>query len=361
MKKFVCAVFAVLMMFAFAGCSLFSNNAVVKLGDYTHNDPQDLTYDKRIVLKNENFATTIADDLNASAYPDTMLYNDDGSVKGMYDYDKETGLAYGWTDTSNGKYHKYSKGKEVDLGKPDQSKIVTIPGTVTLYFVVYGNEEKTVDSYAYLILSDKEAMKDVQNAAKDIFQEKFTAENETVLKAQQSADDINAVFEATAQEDGSSASKDADAYAKSLGLFYSVREDLGVNPYKPYSEHKDPTDIEFDEKIVLTGSGQAAVEEKYSDDIASLTDYVYGKDGKVVAHYAYYECTSKEAADRIGEYYSQSERVSDTVVMTSSTGKDLESEINAYIGYSVLKDDSVSEYVRMIEETFFSSVYEQTK
>ena len=32
--------------------------------------------------------------------------------------------------------------------------------------------------------------------------------------------------------------------------------------------------------------------------------------------------------------------------------------ITAYIGYNVLKDRSLDDYVRMLQETFFTSIYE---
>ena len=138
-----------------------------------------------------------------------------------------------------------------------------------------------------------------------------------------------------------------------------VREDGGVNPYKPYDGHEDPADLDFDERVVLPGSGQAAVETQYVDDVSSLTDFVYGKDGEVVAHYSYYECPSKEAADRLMDYLIGAERVDDTVVMVASTGAEMEQTLTMLTGYNVIKDKSVDEYVRMIEETYYSSVCEE--
>ena len=94
------------------------------------------------------------------------------------------------------------------------------------------------------------------------------------------------------------------------------------------------------------------------DDVSSLTDFVYGKDGEVVAHYSYYECPSKEAADRLMDYLIGAERIDDTVVMVASTGAEMEQTLTMLTGYNVIKDKSVDEYVRMIEETYYSSVCE---
>ena len=51
-------------------------------------------------------------------------------------------------------------------------------------------------------------------------------------------------------------------------------------------------------------------------------------------------------------------RVSDTVLEQVLTGDELANTVNAYIGYNVLKDNSVDEYVRMIEEAYYSEIFE---
>lgn len=67
---------------------------------------------------------------------------------------------------------------------------------------------------------------------------------------------------------------------------------------------------------------------------------------------------SKEAADKLAESTSDEARVSDTVLMVSYTGDVLSASIDSYISMSLLKDHSVAEYTRLIEETFLSTVYE---
>lgn len=358
MKKLCSIALVLALLLSAAGCGLFSDSSVVKLGDYSHSDPKDLTYDQRIVLKNDGFGSLIEDYENAAAYPDTMVYDESGNMIGMYDYDEETGLAYGWTDLDNGDYTAFAAGEEVDLGKPDPTAMVTIPGTVSLYFVVYGSKGEAECAYMYLFLSDASAKQAVADAMSGIFGMDMEEESNTVLRYVQDADAIAAVF-ADAESAGQTFdARDAAAYADILKQTYSVRTDGGVNPYKPYEGHTDPADVEYDQRVVLTGSGEAAVEEENADDISSMTDFLYGSKGEMVAQYTYFECPSKEAADRVQELYTNAARVSDTVLLVSYTGQEMQDLLTAYLGYNVLKDRSVDEYVRMIEETFFSVIYE---
>ena len=342
------------------GCSLFADSSSVKLGDsYTHKDPKDLSYDKRTVLRKENFGASLADIMSSDAYPDTMYYDDEGNAVGIYDYDEDTGLAKGWTDFTDGTYTEFPQGEEVDLGKPDQSKIVEIPGDVTLYIVAYGSKDQPVAAYYYLMLSDQSAKETVETGMEDCYGLTFTAESDTVLTAQQ---DEKAIAQELDSYGIDSAQQTMDTYQETLMQNYGAREYTGVNPYKPYDGHKDPTDLTYDKRVVLTGSAAAAVEEQYAGDVTSLTDYVYGSEGKVVGQYTYLECTSKEAADKLMDagVYPNGYRVSDTVIGNVLTGTDLDNTVSAYIGYNVLKDNSLDEYVRMIEETYFSEIYEES-
>ncbi len=362
MKKLITVAALVLAMaFTLTGCDLFSNDSVVKFDDkYTHNDPKDLKYDTRIALQGEGFESRLEDTANSMAYPDTMMYDDDGNAIGMYDYDPETGLAKGWTKLADGTYTEYKAGEEVDLGMPDESMLIDIKGDVTMAFVVYGNKSKAVSAYMYLFLSDSSDKDTVKKAMNDFYGISMTDENDTVLKFVQDEAYIDDQFKQQEDYGITVDTKDAKAYADVLTQLYGVREYGGKNPYKPYDGHEDPTDVEFDEKVVLTGSGQAAVTEDYAEDVASMTDYVYGYQGDVVAQYTYIEATSKEAADTlINEYYvnANAERVSDTVIEISLTGQDMKDTVSAYIGYNVLKDTSLDDYVRMLQETYFTSIY----
>ena len=342
------------------GCSLFSDESIVKFSDeYTHKDPENLKYDERIVLKGDNFESRLEDEINQAAYPDNVMYDDDGNMIGIYDYDAETGLAKGWTNITDGTYTAYEEGEEVDLGKPDESLMIDIPGSVTAGFVVYGNKDEAVDTYLYLFLTDAAAKDTVETSMESLYGLTMTEESDTVLTCVQDQDYMNEQFDMEEEYGTTIDKRNAQAYAEVLKMMYGVREYGGENPYKPYADHKDPEDLEYDEKVVLTGSGEAAVEEKYAEDISSMTDYVYGYKGDVVAHYAYFECPSKEAADTlINEVYTDATRVSDTVILRVEDGQELQDVITAYMGYNVLKDRSVDEYVRMLQETFYSSVYE---
>ena len=111
--------------------------------------------------------------------------------------------------------------------------MVDISGTVTLGFVVYGNQSVANTTYMYAFLSDAEAKSAVKDALEEMSGLTMTEESY--------GDAIE--------------TKDAKAYAEILKLMYGVREYGGENPYKPYAEHEDPVDLDYDECIDLTGSG----------------------------------------------------------------------------------------------------------
>lgn len=67
----------------------------------------------------------------------------------------------------------------------------------------------------------------------------------------------------------------------------------------------------------------------------------------------------KRIEKQIAESYKNEERVSDTAIMIAYTGDEMASVLDRYMGCNVIKDRSVAEYTRMIEETFFSVVYEE--
>ena len=364
MKKLIATTALVVSMaVTCSACSLFSNDAVVKFGDlYTFNEPKDLKYDERIVLMGEGYESTIEDYLNAAAYPDTMMYDDDGNIVGVYDYDAETGMAYGWNDFSDGSYNAFEEGEEVDLGKPDESLMVDIPGTVTLGFVVYDNQSVANTTYMYAFLSDAEAKSAVKDALEEMSGLTMTEESDKVLYCVQDEAYIKEQFDLEESYGDAIETKDAKAYAEILKLMYGVREYGGENPYKPYGEHEDPADLDFDECIVLTGSGSEVLPEGYDNDVQQITEYIYGKDGKVVADYTYYECASKDIADKLMEEKDQclpntTERISDTAFLNVVRDQDMTNLIDTYKGYSVLKNDSLDGYVKMLQETYLTSVY----
>ena len=361
MKRLISLALVLVLVLSMTACDLFANNAIVKLGDsYTHTDPKNLDFDTRIVLKTENFGKTLESYLNMDAYPDTMLYDEEGNPVGMYNYDPETGLAQGWTNLEDGSYTAFAAGEEVNLGKPDESAMVTIPGDVDLYIILYGNGIATLERYIYLCLTDESAEPILKETMSSVYGLKFNEAESKVLRCVSAMPDI--IEEKNqAKDQGYLENGDLQSYTEYLKRIFGAREYGTVNPYKPYADHKDPEGLDFDQKVILTGSGAAAVPEENTGDISSMTDYIYGKDGRVVAQYTYYECPSKEAADRLmepGVLSNTAQRLTDTVILCAQEGQEMDSLLSAYIGYNVLKDRSVDEYVRMLEETNFSTVYE---
>ena len=147
---------ALVLVLPLGGCSLFSSDSVLKLGDYSYSDPKGLKYDNRVVLCNDDFGESLEESYNALSYPDTLVYDEEGNIIGMYDYDPETGLASAWTDLSSGTYTVYEAGEEVDLGKPDESMMIDLDGDVTMYCVVYDKDSVANDAWMYLMLEEGE-------------------------------------------------------------------------------------------------------------------------------------------------------------------------------------------------------------
>ena len=263
MKKLLTMVaLMVAVVFSCTGCSssLFSDESTVKFGDtYTHTDPKDLTYDDRIVLKDDSMSSKLEDYVNSDAYPDTMMYDDNGNVIGMYNYDPTTGLAKGWNNLQDGTYTEFPEGQEVDLGMPDESKMISISGDVSMGAVVYGNKDEAVSAYLYLFLADASDKDTVKNAAESAFGLTLTEESDTVLSCVQDKDAIADEFSMEEEAGYTVDTKNAEAYAEILKQVYGLSTYGGENPYKPYADHQDPEGLQFDQKIVMTGSGDLAV------------------------------------------------------------------------------------------------------
>ncbi len=364
MKKVISIALAVLMVASmFAGCSLFSNDALVKFDDtHSHNDPADLTYDDRIVLRNTKFDEYLENIVNAAAYPNTVMFDEEGNMIGMYDYDETTGLASGWTDFSTGEFTAFEAGKEVDLGLPDKSLMIDLPEGMVMGAVVYGNESKAVSAYLYIFLPEASVAEQVTTIMEENFGLKFEAKDDTTLLFVKDTDAINADFDYAVESGMTLMTKDAAAYGEYLTGDFNLMVYKGESAYKPYTDYEDPTDLDFDEKVVLVGGGEYAIVDEYVEYLSSMTDVLYGKDGKMVGHYTYYVSTSKEGADAMYGWIDSGDsvvtRVSDTVICEMKTGDILANTIKSYQGYTVLNDDTVADYQRMIEESFFSVVCE---
>lgn len=359
MKKLVLAALVLALVLSLAGCGLFSDSTIINLDDaYTHHDPDGLKYDTRVALKNGDFGDELVSAVNSMAWPDTMMYDDDGGMIGMYDYDPETGLAYGWIDLADGSYHAYDAGEEVELGLPDESMTIALGGTAALYAVVYGNEGAAVEADMYILLSDASDRETVLSAAADGYLIDFTAESDTVLKCVLDADTIADDFALMEEYGETYDAKDADAYADILMLNYNLRSFGTVNPYKPYAGAEDPADVEFDEKIVLTGSGAYSLsDEKLEKDLQCRTDVLYGLEGETVAMYTYFEFSSADTVDQLLEadtdFFNPS-RVSDTVILDAVSGSRMEEILTAYEGYGIISDHGLDTFADYMEECYFS-------
>lgn len=360
MKKAVSIALVFAMVLCFAGCGLFSDDSVVKFGEtYTHNDPDGLKYDTRLVLMGDGFETSLEEFASSAAYPNTMTTDDEGNITGMYDYDPATGYAVGWTDFATGEYTAYAEGEEVDLGMPDESLMVDIPGEVSIGCVVYGNEGKAVSAYVYAFLTDAAAKQLVIDNMLNYSYLTMEEVSDTVLCG---VIDEAAIADEFAAMEGYEGDTDAQAYSYILQTYYGVREYTGENAYEPYAGHTDPADIEWDERAVLTSNGKMAVQEKYENDIVSATEFIYAKDGEVVADYFYYEFSSKEAADKMASdpnvFLEEPDRPEDNVILYAITGQEMQDNLAALKGYSVINDYSLAEYVRQAEEGYYMSRYE---
>ncbi len=360
MKKFASIALVFAMILCLTACSLFSDDSVVKFGDtYTHNDPDGLKYDTRLVLQGDGFEASLEEFLSSAAYPDTMIMDADGNITGMYDYDPATGLAKGWNDFATGEYIAYAEGEEVDLGMPDESLIVDIPGEVSIGCVVYGNEGKAVSAYIYAFLTDASAKQAVIDGIANYSYLTMSEVSDTVLCG---VVDEAAIADEFAAMEAGEGEQDAQSYAYILQTYYGVREYTGENAYEPYAGHADPSDIEWDERAVLTSNGKMAVQEKYENDIVSVSEFIYAKDGEVVADYLYYEFSSKEAADKMAAdrniFTEEPERAEDNILVAEISGQEMVDNLASLKGYSVINDYSLDEYVRMAVEGYYMSRYE---
>lgn len=362
MKKIISLALVLVMVLSLTSCGLFSDSSVVKFDEiYTHKDPDGIDYNKRIALKNEKFGDTFVEAVNQLAYPDTIVYDKDGNMIGMYDYDETTGIAKGWTSFETNEYTEYKKGKEIDLGKPDESKMIKLSGSLAFLAVVYGKDATALEADCYAVLGDKADKDIVLSGMESAYGIKFTEESETVLKYTIKEDAIKEELKSYT-ENPDKVDYSADAYATILKEMYVLREHNGVT-YKAYKGITAPEGVDFDESIKLANSGEYAVTEEFASDIKQVTDVVYSKDGKVVAHDSYFEFKTKEAADKVMELGDQGfvfnpERVDDTVIKGSIAGDEIKGIVESYIGYGVLADDTYDSYVKMVEDTYFSVVCE---
>lgn len=361
MKKTLSLLLVLAMAMSLCACSLFSNESVVQFEEiYTHNDPEGIKYDTRKVMINKDFGFMLEEMVNAMAYPNTMKMDETGNIVGFYDYDAATGMASGYTDIATGEFVE----EEVELGMPDESLMIALNGDVILGVVIYGQEGKAVYNYLYAFLSDA-ADKDAVMANMEMhYGWTLEPESDTVLVCKEDEAAIDAHFQMWQEMYGQIQSdRSADGYGENLKMDLGLRN-YGVNPYAPTSLAQDPEGLEFDSKQILTSNGTYSfTDSSLEKDMKVRTDVIYGLEGKVVAHYIYYEYNTKEAADRLvnsnGNFYCEPPvRLSDTVVLDMQDTQTVNDTIQAFIGYGVLSDDSFDSYVANVEESYFLMRYD---
>lgn len=364
MKRLLSVALVVVMLLSLASCSLFNDDSIVKFGEtYTHKDPDGLAYDERKALFTEDFGATLVEMSSEDAMPDTMKYDEDGNIIGMWnDYDPTTGLASSWTN-----FETMETVEEVgDLGKPDESLMLQFKGNIDVAAVVYGKDGVAVRAFLYIFLADAADKDACIDAMKTYYEVDMTSESDKVLVLDKDAAGIEADLTAYAELLGAEVTdKSATGYADLLKMTYGLKF-YGFNPYAPCSAAVDPEGLDFDSKIVITSNGAYSFMTEYAsleENMKGRTDIIYGKDGKAIAHYTYYEFNDKAAADQLFEVADKAltaaERVSDTVVMDKYVGQTFDEIITSYIGYNVLKSDSIEDYATMVEETYLGMRYEE--
>lgn len=358
-KKMLAATLIGAMVLTGSGCSLFASDSIVKFTDeYQHEDPSDMKGKERVALKCEGFDVVLEEMVNAAAYPDNIILDEEGNIIGLYDYDATTGLAKGWTNLEDGTYTEYEPGQEVDLGLPDESKMIDIPSDVTLGLVVYGEGEADsapAITYVYAFLTDSAAADLVKENMQMLYGVSLSETDDTTLLGYMDSAYMDSQFENWGMTDNKTVSTYASIMKQTFGATAAGME----NAFEPYAGHEDPEDLDFDERVVLTAAGEAAMIEEYIDYVPNMTVYLYGKEGKIVGQYMYFECKSPEAAEELiadNYFMGDMELIEDNVIKNTLVGSELEELVTTYIGYSVLKDDTLEDFTRMTEETYFASV-----
>lgn len=231
-KKMVATVLISVMALGSLGCSLFAGDSIVKFTDeYQHEDSSDMKGKERVALKCEGFDKMLEEMVNAEAYPDTSMTDEEGNIIGLYDYDAETGLAMGWTNTEDGTYTAFDPGEEVDLGVPDESMMLDIPGTVTIGMVIYGEEQENSEPsivYVYAFLTDPEAAELVIENMEYVYDLSLSAKDDNTLLGYMDSAYIADRFEQWNVTDG----KTVQMYAFMMQQLFGaseVEEETAVN------------------------------------------------------------------------------------------------------------------------------------
>lgn len=220
MKKIITILLIVTLVLSLAACG---EDAPLGYGDhFTHETPEEMADHTKTLLERADFDQHIENILNVQAYPDLLMYNEDGSqVTGMYVYDPETGLATGWTDLITGEQHTYEAGKEVNLGKPDPDKMVQLD-TIKLGFTVYEKDGKVTGAELYFFLSDAKDAQQLMDFMRNYYSEPLVQDSETVYKIIKDEAAVMADFATEEKAGNAFFSKNAAEYISVLKLNYGV-------------------------------------------------------------------------------------------------------------------------------------------
>ena len=220
MKKIISILLVLTLALSLAACG---EDAPQGYGDhFSHETPEEKADHTKILLERADFGEYIEDILNVQAYPDILMYNQDGTqVQGMYIYDPETGLATGWTDLTTGEQHTYEAGKEVDLGKPDPEKMVTLD-IIKVGAAVYEKDGKVTGAELYFFLSDAKDAQQLMDFMRNYYSEPLVQDSETVYKIIKDEAAVLADFAEEEKAGNAFFSKNAAEYISVLKLNYGV-------------------------------------------------------------------------------------------------------------------------------------------
>ena len=219
MKKIISILLILTLALSLAAC----DNGSTGYGDhFTHETPDEMAGHTKTLLERTDFDEYIERVLNVHAYPDILMYSQDGTeVIGMYIYDPETGLATGWTNLTTGQQTMYEAGQEVNLGKPDPEKTVEL-GAIKLGIAVYEKDDKVTGAEFYFYLENAQDAATLKSFLLNNYYESLTQESDTVYKIIKDADAVMNDFAKEEKIGGAFFSKNAVEYISVLQINYGV-------------------------------------------------------------------------------------------------------------------------------------------
>ena len=222
MKKIIAILLVLTLALSFAACNKQEQGPVSYDDHFNRETPEDKTTHTKYTLERVDFDQYIESVSNLNIYPDLLKYDaTTGEMQGIYIYDPETGLATGWTNTTTGEVHTFEAGKEVNLGKPDPTKMVDV-ATIKLGVAVYEQDSKVTGAELYFFLSDAKDAATLIKFMSERFGEPLVKESDTVYKVVKDAEAVQKDFAREEQAGMSFYSKNAAEYMNVLKMNYGV-------------------------------------------------------------------------------------------------------------------------------------------